>query len=103
MSDGPSEFSVRCTREPATVTVVGDIDISSSAQLAAAVAAAFDGLPPTVVVYDLTEVAFVDSSGLAVFIDTVNAGHSVKVRGASPILLRVIEATGLSGVLDVEQ
>jgi anti-sigma B factor antagonist len=101
MSDGV-QFSVRFTEAPPTFVVSGDIDIASCGQLADAVTADVGALNGAKVVFDLTEVSFIDSSGLAVLIDTVNQGHHVTVRGASPVLRRVIEATGLTEVLEVE-
>lgn len=102
MSDGAPEFSVRYSAPPPTFSVVGDIDIATSTQLAELVAKSLDGHDPGPVVFDLSGVGFIDSSGLAVLIYAVNAGHAVAVRGASAILRRVIEATGLVEVLEVE-
>jgi anti-anti-sigma factor len=102
MTDGV-QFSVRFTEAPPTFTVSGDIDIASCGQLAEAVRADLPAVNGSAVVFDLTDVSFIDSSGLAVLIDTVNRGHQVTVRGASPVLQRVIEATGLTEVLEVER
>lgn len=100
MSDTVS-FEVERSADPAVVRARGDIDIATSEAFASAIAEASGPEGGTVVV-DMAEVGFIDSSGLAVLVHTANAGHHIVIRSASPVLRRVIDATGLSGVFEVE-
>jgi anti-anti-sigma factor len=53
-------------------------------------------------VVDLSELDFMDSSGIAVLIYAVNSIKAIELRNASPIIRRIIEATGLSNVLRLD-
>jgi anti-sigma B factor antagonist len=55
--------------------------------------------PATRVDLDLTDLAFMDSSGLAVLVRLANQFGPLRVSGARPLLRRVIEVTGLTGIL----
>jgi anti-sigma B factor antagonist len=83
------------------ITVGGEIDLMTADEVRAAAAAVFTG-PPGTVIFDLGDVSFIDSSGMAVLIETANVGHSVTVRRPSPAVLLVLRATGLEGLLQVE-
>jgi anti-anti-sigma factor len=56
----------------------------------------------TVIVFDLSEVTFLDSSALAVFAYAARRVTRVRVTNPSAIARRVIEQTGLIDVLHVE-
>ncbi len=51
---------------------------------------------------DLSGLAFMDSSGLALLLRVANRLGPLRVFGASPLIRRVIEATGLTGILLVQ-
>jgi anti-anti-sigma factor len=87
---------------PRTVRVQGEIDISTTGELVDAIAPLLTDAPDEPMVFDVSGVTFMDSSGLAVLLDATARGHHVVVRGASPLIRRVIEATGLTGVISVE-
>lgn len=53
------------------------------------------------IAFDLGELTFLDSAGLAVLLDSASADPGVEVVRTSSIVARVIEATGLSAVLRV--
>ena len=53
-------------------------------------------------VFDLSELDFMDSSGIAVLIYSANSIGTIELRSASPIIRRIIEATGLSNVLRLD-
>jgi anti-sigma B factor antagonist len=80
------------------ITVVGDVDISTVAQLTEAIDRALAGAPREVV-FDLSGVRFMDSSGLAAMVTVPAAGAPVSVRSASHIARRVIEVSGLADAL----
>jgi anti-sigma B factor antagonist len=90
----------------ATATVVhitGDIDLNTSPALRAALSPALQSPVSRTVIFDLSAVSFIDSAGLAVLISVAEDGRTVLLRHPSDLLVRVIEATGLSETLPVER
>jgi anti-sigma B factor antagonist len=105
MSGDSDQFiSVEVGEEAGTpvVSVVGEVDIATSEMLHTRVAAAVEAQSSDCVIIDLTQVGFIDSSGLAVLVSVANAGSKVVLRGASHTIRRVIEATGLTQILHLE-
>jgi anti-anti-sigma factor len=82
------------------VTLSGELDSSNAAQLETRVASITAGSSRPLI-FDLTGLRFMDSAGIAVLIGAATA-TSVSLRNPSPIVRRVLEATGLSGVLAIE-
>ncbi len=85
-----------------SIAAAGDVDLSNAAQLAEAVSAAVARSPDRLV-FDLTDLRFIDSAGIAVLVTATNALEDVSVRNPSPIVSRVIELTGLAEVLPTER
>jgi anti-sigma B factor antagonist len=83
-----------------TVAVSGEIDMSNAGSLGDAVSAII-ATQPGRVTFDLTDLRFMDSAGIAVLVGAA-AKTRVIVRNPSAIVRRVIEATGLSTVLNME-
>lgn len=83
------------------LAVRGELDVSSAADVRPAVAAALAESPARIV-FDLSELRFMDSSGLALLLV---AAKSVPVRLRHPgaAIVRLVELTGLSGVLRLEE
>lgn len=86
------------------VHVAGELDISSSGQLDDALAEACS-TPPDAVVVDVSEVTFMDASGLDVLAAARRRLHEagragLVVRGASGIVRRVFEITQLTSWLE---
>jgi anti-anti-sigma factor len=86
------------------VCVIGEIDLSTAPQLEAALVRELDGAPDLLL--DLSEVSFLDSSGLHAI---VSAARTARANGGmlvvdSPLpaqARRVIEITGLEELLHV--
>ena len=82
--------------EPTTLTAVGEIDSHTSTRLDQALAAL--GSDQAIVI-DLSQVTFVDSSGLRVIVAVHNrvdqAGGALTLRDPSEAVLRLLEITGL--------
>jgi anti-sigma B factor antagonist len=78
-----------------TVSIIGELDIAS-------VEAAQEGLAPLLghapdrVVFNLEKLDFMDSSGIALLIQTANRFGSVEVRNPTAIVRRALEVTGLA-------
>jgi anti-sigma B factor antagonist len=84
-----------------SIAPAGEVDLANAAQLAEAVSAAVERRPDRLV-FDLTDLRFIDSAGIAVLVTATNALQDVRVRNPSPIVSRVIELTGLAEVLPTE-
>src|SRR3954468_19964407 len=86
----------------ATVRIVGEIDLSSSTQLNRALDAALDRAP-TRLRLDLTDVPFMDTTGVAVLLKTrrraLELGCRLTVSSSSPTITRLLEITGLTALL----
>ena len=54
------------------------------------------------VVFDMTDLTFMDSSGLTVLLTAVSTGHAVRVRRPTNVIRRIIATTGLSEILPIE-
>jgi anti-sigma B factor antagonist len=83
------------------VTLSGELDSSNAGSLEAAVAPITAKLPERLI-FDLSDLRFIDSAGIAVLIGVAGKVNTVRLRDPSPIVRRVIEITGLSEVLQVE-
>lgn len=68
----PRPFSVAVSSAVGGIlvaTVAGDVDIATAASLSEAVLTSLDGAPGRAVILDLTEVSFMDSTGLRAVLD----------------------------------
>jgi anti-sigma B factor antagonist len=102
--DGAAEVVIDTHVDPTGVSVVsvsGDLDISNADSLQAAVAA-ITAHRPDRLIFDLRELRFMDSAGIAVLVGAAGQVSTVALRGPSPIVRRVIELTGLSALLPIE-
>jgi anti-anti-sigma factor len=90
---------------PRVVAVSGEVDTVTAPRLRQALEDALETGPPAVTV-DLADVSFIDASGIGVLVSVAKQANSMDRKltlGApSQAVLRVLEAAGLGGVLDVE-
>lgn len=84
------------------VTVIGEVDMTNRDHFKSAVEQALSG-GPAKLIFDLAGVRFMDSSGLAVLLLAVNRAASVEVRAASSAVRRLIQVSGLVGILPIVQ
>jgi anti-anti-sigma factor len=87
-----------------TVTVRGEIDLATSTRLNRDLDGALDQEPaPTRLRIDLSEVHFMDTSGVAVMLKArrraLEAGARFSVISPSPTIKRLLEITGLASLL----
>lgn len=92
------ENSVRCFK------IVGEIDAFTAPMLRERLASA-EKVKEMQAELDLSEVGYMDSTGLGVFVGfyktvKANGGH-VKITGANKRLKRLFEITGLDEVMDI--
>jgi stage II sporulation protein AA (anti-sigma F factor antagonist) len=83
------------------ITLTGELDSSNIASLEATIASVADERPERIV-FELGGLRFMDSAGISVLIGAAAKVPSVRLRDPSPAVRRVIELTGLSGVLPIE-
>lgn len=83
------------------ITIAGELDISNAEATRAAIDASLNG-HPRAVVFDLKDLRFMDSSGIATLLGVAVRVDSVHLRNPSPIIRRVVEATGIADVLPTE-
>lgn len=101
-------FAVTTCAEDATtvLSIRGELDIASAATLRDAVLRLVADEVPDLVV-DGSEVAFVDSSGLAVLLMAARrweeAGKRVVLRAPSRTLSRIVDLTGVRRAFDLER
>ena len=86
-----------------TVVAAGELDIATAPRLRACL----ETLPDEgVVAVDLSGVAFVESSGIAVLVAEhkrrVADGGQLVITGSSPLTRRVFELTGVDRLLDLD-
>jgi anti-sigma B factor antagonist len=92
----PMDFDLG--REPdgtTVVTVRGDLDIASADRLNAAVAPLIEADGRKLIV-DVGALRFADSSAIALWVRWAATVDELQLRGASPLLRRLINAMGLA-------
>ncbi len=105
MYSAPEEFTIQVSRrQDATVlTLRGDLDLASAEGLSASLATHRDAGEP--VILDLDALNFIDSSGLRVILQAVEAsgrdGWSFRITAGSEPVQRLLQAAGLTGRLPV--
>ncbi|HEY1633414.1 MAG TPA: STAS domain-containing protein [Acidimicrobiales bacterium] len=97
-------FSISEDTDPPVLTVRGEVDLASAPKLAAAITELMDRGNTNLAV-DLGSVEFIDSSGLGVLVGSLRRlredGGDLVLRAASPAVTRILELTGLDGLLPV--
>jgi anti-anti-sigma factor len=85
------------------INVCGELDIATEPELRRRVEAILDH-PTARLLFDLTDVEFLDSTGLQIIFDTyvrLGRGHRVAVCGLSPRVKKVFDALGLSNEIAI--
>lgn len=88
------------------IEVEGEIDAYTAPQLKER-ASSIDWTEETAVIIDLSNVTYMDSTGLGVFVGIYKranaAGSKFQLRGLNERLYRLFEITGLHEVIDIEK
>ncbi len=103
MDDEPDdELTVDCTidGDTAVIRIAGEVDIASRDAITETVHDAV-GAGATRLILDMSEVTFMDSSGIAAMIET-RATAPVMLRKPSVFVERLIATTGLDDTFEVE-
>ena len=103
----PDRDPVRLTHlegQPPTVTLSGEIDLMAQPQLQSCLAEALTARPAQIVI-DMTDLTFIDSSGLAALVFAHQqlrpGGGRLILTNVPAIAMRVLEITGLHHLFSV--
>ena len=95
------QIEVRSATEPVVVSLVGEVDMASETLVVEALSA----LAAREVIVDLSQVGFLDSSGIRALVmshrASTAAGGSLALRGPSSEAAQVLELTRLNEVIRV--
>ena len=84
-----------------TIKLTGEIDMSNVEALRRTIEPIVARAPERVI-FDLSALSFMDSSGIALLLQVSAKTRTVRVREPSPLVRRMIDATGLADVLVVD-
>lgn len=104
LDDGASRATVGRSLEASgspVIAIIGEIDVSNVASIEVELDRVLADHPARLV-FDLSELSFIDSSGIAILLRAAEKADQIELRNPSAIVRRVIVATGLSDVLRVE-
>ncbi len=96
------EFAIAQQDGQTVVTITGEVDISNVESLDHAVSPVLEHGPRELIV-DVSELEFADSSAIAIWVRWSRAVGEFRLRGAQPLLVRVIETMGLTTTLPIER
>jgi anti-anti-sigma factor len=99
-----AKVSIATTRDAdgaPIVTLSGELDSSNVAVVSDTIAA-ISAERPARLVFDLGQLRFMDSAGIAILVGVAGELGTVAVRNPTPIVRRLIEVTGLAAVLRIE-
>jgi anti-sigma B factor antagonist len=100
--EGALTMAVEQVDGRAVVSLSGELDLSGTAHFESQMAPIMDRADLDEIVFDLAQLGFIDSSGLAVLVKTAASGKRVILRRPSTLVREVVAITGLQGVLPVE-
>jgi anti-anti-sigma factor len=80
------------------ISIVGELDLSNMGQAKAAIDAALTSQAQRLIL-ELSELEYMDSSGLALLAAAARQAREIELRDPSPMVRRLIEMTGLDQVL----
>lgn len=95
---------VRGHRDPSgevELSIAGELDLASVESVRRGIDEVV-GAAPLRIVFDLGDLTFMDSSGIAMLLQLANRVEDIEIRNATPIVRRVIEATGLTTTLGLQ-
>jgi anti-sigma B factor antagonist len=103
--DVPPDVTENLREERAVVTAAGEIDLATSPALRTRLQDAI--ARHRTVIVDLSDVTFIDSTGLGVLIGGLRrvneAGGQMAIVIADPRVLKIFEITGLTGLFSIHQ
>jgi anti-sigma B factor antagonist len=99
------KFSARSEQNTVIVDVVGQIDMGTSPALRKALLESLTGADRIAI--NLTDVTYIDSSGIASLLEVLQGAQKAKKRvilfGLTPAVLYVLQLTRLTGVFEIRE
>jgi anti-sigma B factor antagonist len=83
------------------VKIIGELDISNVEPVGQAIGHV-TAERPALLIFELSELRFIDSSGIALLLGASREVDAVQIRNPSPAVRRVVEITGLTKALPLE-
>lgn len=103
-----AEFSAEPTTDGdvCVVAVSGELDAHTAPELTAAAAAGLDAPQVKHLVLDLSEVSFIDSTGIAALVRlrkrSQELAKALRLRNPGPRVVRVLQITALDSIFDMD-
>ncbi|MGH9303277.1 MAG: STAS domain-containing protein [Acidimicrobiales bacterium] len=98
--DSPLTVTISKEAEAPVVALCGELDLATVEIAAAEVEPSLAGRPERVV-FDVSALRFMDSSGIAFLLSVARRAERVELRGPSAAIRRLIEVTGLEKALPI--
>jgi anti-sigma B factor antagonist len=102
----PFRLTVNGSADRAVVSLEGELDLATAPRLREELASLAEQAD-SVIVVDLTNLAFIDSTGLSVLVMALNrsqaCGGSIVLRNPSQSVMRILEITGLVSIFGIEE
>ena len=99
---GQAPITVRTRHQDGepVISVAGELDLTNAKEVRSAIEAVISGHDQRVI-FEVSELAFMDSSGIALLASVARQVREVELRDPTPIVRRLIEMTGLDEVLRI--
>lgn len=101
-NDGALMVAVEDEDRRSVVRLAGELDLSSISELETLLGPLLARPDVDEIVFDMADLGFIDSSGLAVLVKAAGTGKRVRLRRPSHLIREVVEITGLDTLLPVE-
>jgi anti-sigma B factor antagonist len=89
-----------------SVRLTGEIDVSTVGQARSLLAEAIEARPGGVVTVDMSDVSFLDSTGIGAIVSALKRARQsdgdLRLEGVQPQVLKVFQLTGLTRALEIE-
>ena len=90
-----------------TIALTGEIDHHCAKQYIQAITSKIEAYKPQVCILDFQEVTFMDSSGIAVVINTLRnimkIDGKIEISGLKPQPLKVLRASGIQKIVNIKE
>jgi anti-sigma B factor antagonist len=94
----PVSVSIRQHDGVPVISLAGELDLTNVEEVRTAIKPALGGHDDKIV-FELGELTFLDSAGLALLVSAARQAHQVELRNPAPIVRRLVTLTGLSKIL----
>jgi anti-anti-sigma factor len=99
---GQAPITVRTTHQDGVpvISVAGELDLTNAVEVRSAIEAVV-GRQDQRVVFEVSQLTFMDSSGIALLASVSRPAREIELRDPTPIVRRLIQMTGLDKILRI--